>query len=124
MNDRELLELAAKAAGLELDTKYGAFHDGSGRWWLSVKVGNEWHQWNPLTDDGDALRLAVKLELSILLRPYRVEVISWPQTTDVLGFGIPPTPRVIEIEPYGDDPQVATRRAIVRAAAEIGRSMK
>jgi len=119
MNDRELLELAAKAAGIDWIKNCVWIENG----FYSPLAKHERIAWNPLTDDGDAFRLAVKLELSILLRPYRVEVISWPQTTDVLGFGIPPTPRVIEIEPYGDDPQVATRRAIVRAAAEIGRNM-
>lgn len=63
MTDRELLELAAKAAGsdvFELDggwvQKIGKEIDGLERW-----VG----RWNPLEDDGDALRLAVKLEMQI-----------------------------------------------------------
>ena len=83
--DREMLELAARAAG------------------YSFKWGKDWHDkgvplvddksWNPLDDDGDALRLAVKLGLDI------------------------------EIEWYDDDPLAATRRAIVKAAAEIGRGI-
>jgi hypothetical protein len=122
MTDRELLEFAAKAAG-----GLARFDISPDKWpWLQAVVDGKPQpypvRWNPLTDDGDALRLAVQLELSILLRPYRVEVTSWLQTTDVLGFGIPPTPRVKAIEPYGTDPHTATRRAIVRAAAEIGRS--
>ena len=47
MTDRELLEAAAKAAG------YVHYHPGDGFY----------QTWNPLTDDGDALRLAVKLGL-------------------------------------------------------------
>ena len=50
--DRELLELAAKAAGLNYSFEYGCYFD------------DEYEQgcdWNPLDDDGDALRLAVKL---------------------------------------------------------------
>ena len=54
MNDRELLELAAKAAGMtwwrdpKTDSAY--WGDAHERYICSV--------WNPLTDDGDALRLA------------------------------------------------------------------
>ena len=54
--DLELLELAAKAAGifemLEWFEKENCF----------VKDNVVW---NPLTDDGDALRLAVKLKLAL-----------------------------------------------------------
>ena len=52
--DRELLELAAKAAGYEY-AKHGGY----------IVVDGIPGNWNPLTDDGDALRLAVKLRLSI-----------------------------------------------------------
>ena len=92
MTDRELLELAAKACGLE-----------------EAKLRIEFNQWNPLTDDGDALRLAVQLRLEI----------GFPSEDCVWSFG-----RFGEVckerpEPY---PYAATRRAIVRAAAEIGRT--
>jgi hypothetical protein len=90
----ELLELAAKAAGLSF--------------WQE-------NSWNPLDDDGDALRLAVKLNIDVFFHASRVE-------GHVAGGRIPPV-RAIEREDYGDDPLAATRRAIVRAAAEIGRNM-
>jgi hypothetical protein len=90
----ELLELAAKAAGLSF--------------WQE-------NSWNPLDDDGDALRLAVKLNIDVFFHASRVE-------SHVAGGRIPPV-RAIEREDYGDDPLAATRRAIVRAAAEIGRNM-
>ena len=91
MTDRELLELAAMAAGVELqDDHY--WSDGF------------WTRWNPLTDDGDALRLAVKLEMCIDFMDCRVIAGNLPEV-------------VID---FDDD----YRRAIVRAAAEIGRSMK
>ena len=103
MNDRELLELAAKASGELTSSWYGndAYFDGV----LS--------RWNPLEDDGDALRLAVKLRMS---------VSSW-------GAGAAAIVDVNNLAPvvephYGDDPDRATRRAIVRAAAEIGKRMK
>ena len=62
MNDRELLELAAKAAGLEIHKQIQAKRDSSidpEAAGLFIANGSTW--WNPLTDDGDALRLAVKL---------------------------------------------------------------
>ena len=60
MDDRRLLEKAAKAAGLQ-------FSDGrqlNPRVYLVRAAGEDWRGWNPLTDDGDALRLAVKLHLA------------------------------------------------------------
>ena len=104
MSDRELLELAAKAAGVEGEvTEYG----------VCLKHGNIWR---PHTDDGDALRLAVKLEISI--NPFAGKTVV-THTVDNTRRG-----------PYekwdcnDDDPYAATRRAIVRAAAEIGRNIK
>ena len=66
--------------------------------------------WNPLTDDGDALRLAVKLGISVLYSDFTGEAEArWNRGAY----------RLTEYGP--DDPLAATRRAIVRAAAEIGR---
>jgi hypothetical protein len=120
MTDRELLELAAKAAGIVIDkSKFnGGGRNNSGFDLLGNAV-LDWHNgttWNPLTDDGDALRLAVKLNIDVFFHASRVE-------GHVAGGRIPPI-RAIEREDYGDDPLTATRRAIVRAAAEIGRNMK
>ena len=55
MADRELLESAAKAAGIVWDRD-------SEIWYGEPFVR---HDWNPLTDDGDALRLAVKLRMTV-----------------------------------------------------------
>jgi hypothetical protein len=113
MTDRELLEKAAKAA--ELAVIIPASHQ-RGLWIEGLE-----DEWNPLEDDGDALRLAVKLRMSILLRPLRVEVLSWPtQNAPIFyGFGGCLSPKVETMEPYEDDPYAATRRAIVRAAAKM-----
>ncbi|MET3997525.1 hypothetical protein BjapCC829_28635 [Bradyrhizobium barranii] len=54
--DRELLALAAKVAGIDIG------------WYemiAFVVTDNGPESWNPLTDDGDALRLAVKLGLTV-----------------------------------------------------------
>ena len=50
MDDKEFLKLAAKAAGIGL--KFSA--DES----VSPRLEKTWTSWNPLTDDGDALRLS------------------------------------------------------------------
>ena len=74
-----------------------------------------WFQWNPLTDDGDALRLAVKLNFFIQMmhETNYVEVTPMQKYDNrFITFG----------ENLNDDPYAATRRAIVRAAAEIGRT--
>ena len=57
MDDRELLELAAKAAGINLLWRRGHPYRGTN----NVRQD----EWNPLTDDGDALRLARDLLLKI-----------------------------------------------------------
>ena len=83
MSDEELTALAAKA------------------------FGNAQHGFSPLTDDGDALRLAVYL--------FR-DIHFWYFDNSV---SVGNERRVV----CGDDPCAATRLAIVRAAAEVGREM-
>ena len=62
MNDRTLLELAAKAAGVELSH----WNDGQEPYssGLGFILPNN-RMWNPLTDDGDRYRLAQRLGISI-----------------------------------------------------------
>lgn len=114
MTDRELLELAAKAAGR-------THYDGS------PDTGRDGDRpWNPLTDDGDALRLAVTLGISITPYPiYNSEerhsvIAKQRRRSDTMRENNPT--EVMEI--YGADRFSATRRAIVRAAAEIGKGIK
>lgn len=94
MSDEELTALAAKA------------------------FGNAQHGFSPLSDDGDALRLGAALRLHILHNDPGDSVL-WVSAVlnkrDIHG--------VVEFQ---DEVQraVATRRAIVRAAAAIGKAMK
>jgi hypothetical protein len=97
MTDKELLELAAKAAGIDIFC------------WAGRDVGSftpvvmpDALTWNPLTDDGDALRLAVKLKL---FDQFDVHEDLCKAQLD-------------------SDPYASTRRAITRAAAAIGKEMK
>jgi hypothetical protein len=109
MTDRELLELAAKAGGATwIDDSWPQDLPG-----LMLDFGNGTTQWNPLDDDGDALRLAVKLRMGISLPIHKTI------KADVVVF----TDSSVNVREEGDDPYAATRRAIVRAAAEIGRNM-
>ena len=130
-NDRMLLEKAAKAAGMPINC-----HDGW-NWVDNVGVEKAWGlwngvisptisnpnprpnptRWNPLQNDGDALRLAVKLKMDIVYDFDRVMVVygDGDATLTTEYFYDLPTPT---------DQYAATRRAIVRAAAEIGKDMK
>ena len=108
--DRELLELAAKAAGLRVRTWDG--HSGA-----MCAIDDDRHglMWMPLTDDGDALRLAVKLGLRV-----KVEKNDHAEVDN----GDDLAPMCWQAVANGQDIYVATRRAIVRAAAAIGKAMK
>jgi hypothetical protein len=109
MSDRELLELAAKAAGLDINkTNVGGVE--------RLYINGELDEWNPITDDGDALRLAVDLGIDVLVTNTGIE--SGVTTT----FPSLENSSRIEVE-HGQSPYAATRRAIVRAAAEIGMGM-
>jgi hypothetical protein len=97
MTDRELLELAAKAAGKTLVPfeKLPFLDEESAPYW------------NPLTDDGDAFRLMVDMRLPLDIEDYATYVYP-------LGVHVD----------HEDKPEAATRRAIVIAAAEMGRRME
>ena len=109
MTDRELLELAAKAA--EINTIIWTESPRSngqtaGCIWNGVGHGDTAELWNPLTDDGDALRLAVRLHIDVCFG-----------ANYVIARGSVQNPTVNN----ANDPCAATRRAIVRAAAEMAK---
>lgn len=103
MTDKELLELAAKAAGIDApyDEKWGG---------MLIRVYEGLEFWNPLADDGDALRLAVKLEIAV--NPFAGKTVVAHEYSKRLVCE--------KWELHDEDPYAATRRAIVRLAAEIG----
>ena len=138
MNDRELLELAAKAADVFLtpeklaevfpeggwcETDEPYFKEcgsmvGTVVWYGSDGVelgGTEKLEWDPLNDDGDALRLAVKLGMQITPGTYNKDEF----TAFRAGHG-----EAHESRHFQQDEFAATRRAIVRAAAAIGEELK
>lgn len=130
MSDRELLEKAAKAAG------WTGWRSKHGYWNVTSPEGrssthcHHWNSycpdtgkklreptfadaisetnWNPLIDDGDALRLAVKLEISLEF----AAKATWVKLRDEVGT------LTLGNIPHNNDPYATTRRAIVLAAAE------
>ena len=99
MTDMEMLELAAKAAGYEVRS------DGEGGLTIPTRRGAS-REWNPLTDDGDALRLAVTI--GFVVEPGKCWHSHYgPAFGEDVLMGV----------------MAATRRAIVRAAAQIGAQM-
>lgn len=106
MTDKELLELAAKAANVErLDFGKGEIKTYCPDGYTTV--------WDPLTDDGDALRLAVKLGLYIEIDRPNARASALPEDENM----------EFSRERFSGDPCASTRRAIVRAAAKIGKAM-
>lgn len=109
MTDRELLEMAAKAAGYDPSHPWNAARMTFDPPVIGLAIDGVSTCWNPLENDGDALRLAVKLRLLVDVPSRTAEPLI-----NVLA------PKVADVyEPIGTDLYGATRRAIVRAAAEI-----
>ena len=133
MTDTELLELAAKACGFKkVSATYHSDDDGcptSEFWYMHVKDlydGNSGSScvWNPLTDDGDALRLAVKLRLRVEINERSVVVYWIADESEKSVYEYPDSVQNADYEIQHINQDKATRRAIVRAAAEIGKEMK
>lgn len=103
--DQERLKLAIKPTGWG----EGVFRNTNGIWTHThIKdPSGILRKWNPMWDDGDALRLAIKLEMDILVDSVRC-----------VDHGI-----CVNIQ-AGVVSYYPTRRAIVAVAAEIGRRME
>lgn len=97
MTHRELLEMAAMAVGHEVVRVEGG----------AALLRGVQEPWSPLADDGDALRLAVRLSLAIDIRPHEVEVFD--QDSECLA----------SVASSGPSDDAAARRAIVLAAAQL-----
>jgi hypothetical protein len=112
--DRELLEAAARAVGLASEFH----HDDAGLYVRCPIEGGSY--WNPLADDGDALRLLVNRRIQVewtraLGRGHPLEYVqAVPAKFGHLGHG----------EPVGDDAGATLRRLIVRAAAALDTEAK
>lgn len=111
MTDKELLEKAAKATGRKPHPIISGAWSGDS--FELMKDASTYIRvptvWNPLTDDGDALRLAVKCGIN---------PIQCIDSVDAMHFDS----CIVEtemFEDHGGDKSSATRRAITRAAAAM-----
>ena len=100
MTDKELLELAAKAAGIPLKADFAERYD----YYMQDSL-----MWNPLTNDGDALRLAVRLKIPLQFPDWTNITRTWGSKSNPDAFD----------EPHNDDPYAATRRAIEVVVTQI-----
>ncbi len=104
MTNKELLELAAKAAGYEFLSYDDVTEEAFCR---TTELGT--FIWAPQGNDGDALRLAVSMKIDLFFGVDSVNVYF--------------SEGELEVD-FNGNPAAATRRAIVLAVAEIGRNMK
>jgi len=112
MNDKELLMMAAKVAAVVGEYR-SAYIEAYNRdvYGIAPRGVGSSAFWNPLTADGDALRLAVKLKMDVCVH-------HTSGFFDVLAYH--EAELICATECCENDSLAATRRAIVRAAAEIG----
>lgn len=128
MDDQKLLKAAAKAAGIEIDMS-----PCNGGGWGNTgfdSLGNavlDWHNgitWNPLTKDGDALWLAVKLSISVI---HEEEFLAGRtiRTIEAIGPERADGSRHCEMHSLSDegdfDSMAIVRGCIVRAAAAMAK---
>lgn len=104
---REDYEMAAKAFGIVMDfTIRGDFPP----YYVNERGGHS--SWNPPEDDGDALRLAAKLSLTIHAHPLTMSASQFGKVAYLGGW----------VDRTLDD-EADYRACIFRAAIAIGRAM-
>jgi hypothetical protein len=117
MNDRELLELAAKAVGYEVAIAYQPDVPRG----LYVRHEDKTFVWMPLIDDADAFRLAVRLGINVLclrsIGATGTTAIQCEKDLHKINVGI-------DEGGCNGDANAAARLAICHVAAEIGRGME
>jgi hypothetical protein len=123
MIDKELLELAAKAMQATKDPDFQQYSNFAGvvTLVLGPKHGGFTRHWDPLHDDADAFRLAVKLGINVLcLRSTGATgttAIQCEKDHHKINVGI-------DEGGCNGDANAAARLAICHVAAEIGRGME
>lgn len=106
MSDQQWLKLAAKAVGLPPPV------DANGVWSAWIGSPESGHWWDPLTDDGDSLRLAMQLDMTVNCNRDELTVIVQTWRPKLL--------KVVRSNTCDAD----IRRAIVEVAAMNGRLIK
>ncbi|MFE1816457.1 hypothetical protein [Metapseudomonas otitidis] len=107
MTDRELLEAAARAAGINLglNSPWRTYSDAYGFEWLNADGSKVERRWSPLTDDGDRYRLLQALKMGV---DFDAQSVIYTLDGSICEESF---------RKDGDD-----ARAVLRAAAEIGRA--
>lgn len=110
-NDRELLEMAAKALG-------GEYREHAlGGFYLALAPHWNGRSWNPAGDDGDCARMEAELLIDIEWLSYEVAAYS-KDDSGMLAH------EALELYVnHANNNQAARRMASVRIAAEIGKAM-
>ena len=108
-DDRELLEMAAKACGIRLD-----YRRGSDAYYFDDPFSGR-EEWHPLTRRSQALWLMAKLGIQAsVCRDFQAEASDENETT----CAVEPCQNATE-----DESVRCLCRAIVRVSAEIGKGM-
>ncbi len=117
MDERELLERAARAGGIDY-AEYLPDDDRSVDEQFDDIIRS---MWNPLRDNGDAFHLAVKLGMFVL-SPDKGDQSVVVQWSDVDNDDLEVYAREY-LEDHNNDPFAATRAAIVKVAVGIEKTM-
>lgn len=112
MTDREMLELAAKAAGISGTWSKGYQPHGDMEF-DGIETGCQF-LWNPLVSDGDALRLASALKIDL----------DWQSTKQFTEDTVEEYRSARPGHFCATEPEADYRRAITRVAAHIGKAMQ
>lgn len=110
MSDFKLLAMAVKAAGLHVKGHRVDADDNFTHLIVGSKGTREKTDWNPLTNDGDALRLAARLNFRIDIQGGTVRIVDGLDNEHYLSG----------VATNQEDQMKVVRRAIVKAAATIG----
>ncbi len=121
-SDRELLELAAKACGI--NGEYGVafddfYYQGNTQGLITELPDGQSYVWNPLEDDGDAFKLLVKLKIDLFNYYPPFAERRYVDAVHHMGGDYGSAQENID-----DDPAKSVRLAIVKCAADIGKKME
>ena len=109
---QNLLELAALAGGIQF-RGYDLWYEDFSAYDPETDCN---YQWNPYDNDGDAFRLAMKLDMNL----FSINGIAYAMESETNG---PDGPDGQQVH-HRSDPCAAMRLAVVRVAVEIGKLMK
>lgn len=124
MDDRTMLELAARASGMQVIAE-GKEWPRENVGWFFNQVGSNppalynsssraLDMWSPLDDDGDSRRLQVRLQITLSIDDTRCFATWWVRPD------LSRQDSVVEL--IHSDACAAARLAVLRAAAEIGKT--